>query len=61
MARKLDEQLNCFGVTGEEDEFLELIHSMEQEPLMGEWLRRNPRWTTDRLIDIGPGEPRDME
>ena len=52
MARKLDDHLNCFHGETEEEEFFSLIQPLEEESLFGEWLRRDPQWTTDRLIDM---------
>ena len=52
MARKLDDHLNYFGDEPEYEEFSSAIQPFEEEPLFGEWLRRDPQWTTDRLIDM---------
>lgn len=52
MARKLDDHLNCFGNEPDDDEFSSLTQPSEEESLFGEWLRRDPQWTTDRLIDM---------
>ena len=52
MARKVDDTLDYFGCEPEEEELSSLIELLEEEPLFGEWLRRDPRWTTDRLVDM---------
>jgi hypothetical protein len=52
MARKIDDHLNYFGNESETEAFTAMSQPWEQEPLFGEWLRRDPRWTTDRLIDM---------
>jgi hypothetical protein len=55
MAKKLDPRLNCFFEATEENEFSNA--PLEPETLSEEWLRRNPRWTTDKLMEPGWGAP----
>ena len=52
MARKTEDALDYFGCEPDGEALSSLIELLAQEPLLGEWLRRDPRWTTDRLIDM---------
>ncbi len=53
MARKLENDYDFCGSQEELDFFL-MAQPMEPETLSQEWMRRDPHWTTDRLIDMPP-------
>lgn len=53
MARKLDNGYDFFASQEELDFFLS-TQPLEPETLAQEWMRRDPRWTTDRLVDKPP-------
>lgn len=57
MAKKLDHTLDF--LSPEEIQLLSISEPVEIGIYSMDWLRRDPRWTTDRLMDLKPSDGRE--